>query len=166
MDPDIHFEFEASQPLLLGITSRIATSETNSHLPLNSNPRSGEVISKIEDIFDSIVDCIQNRGKELTIPIKTRAKTGLQASDASSGAIGSLSDGKIKNISFPSRNPQEAWRFSRSSATCMRLHSHLLLAAFLRVLELSHEALVHGGITTKRSFSLTSTIQARRSSTV
>ncbi|KAK0128751.1 hypothetical protein ONS95_000704 [Cadophora gregata] len=95
------------------------------------NPNSaGAVISKIEDIFEAIADCILAEGKELVIELKSRSKSKTQVeADAMEGP-----KGRMRRITFPSRNQKEAWKFT----------------ALLRILELSHEALVTGVITTKR----------------
>ncbi|KAK0128750.1 hypothetical protein ONS95_000704 [Cadophora gregata] len=99
------------------------------------NPNSaGAVISKIEDIFEAIADCILAEGKELVIELKSRSKSKTQVeADAMEGP-----KGRMRRITFPSRNQKEAWKFT----------------ALLRILELSHEALVTGVITTKRLMSI------------
>ncbi|KAL5313601.1 hypothetical protein ACEPPN_018022 [Leptodophora sp. 'Broadleaf-Isolate-01'] len=90
----------------------------------------GAVISKIEDIFESIADCILEDGKELVIELKSRSKSKAKVED--DGGDGTRR--RTIKITFPSRNQREAWKFT----------------ALLRILELSHEALVTGIVTTKR----------------
>ena len=104
-----------SEQLLQSLPGRSLTiNDTSIQLPaIGTGNSAGAVISKIEDIFESIIDCIHHKGKELSIPLKTRGRAGQQTRDATSGAILSLPDTKIKAITFPSRNPQEAWKFSR-----------------------------------------------------
>ncbi|PVH71088.1 DNA topoisomerase IV, alpha subunit [Cadophora sp. DSE1049] len=96
---------------------------------LNPN-QAGAVISKIEDIFEAIADCILAEGKELVIELKSRSKS--QAKNDEDVLEGTRN--RTKRITFPSRNQKEAWKFT----------------ALLRILELSHEALVTGVIITKR----------------
>ncbi|KAH8796899.1 Spo11/DNA topoisomerase VI subunit A [Hyaloscypha sp. PMI_1271] len=94
----------------------------------------GAVITKIEDIFESITDCILDEGKELVIPLKSRAKKKNAANKDDSTQVNRSSNTEMRNITFPSKSPQEAWKFT----------------ALIRILELSHEALVTGNVTTKR----------------
>ncbi|TAQ87210.1 hypothetical protein B7494_g4466 [Chlorociboria aeruginascens] len=96
--------------------------------------QAGLVISKIEDIFESMTDCLLENGKEFTIRLKTRRKSGMQAHDTDNGTIRSLPNSKTRAITFPSKNSKEAWKFT----------------VLLRILELSHEALVAGDVITKR----------------
>ncbi|RFU30717.1 hypothetical protein B7463_g5621, partial [Scytalidium lignicola] len=86
--------------------------------------RAGEVISKIEDIFESIADSIQDNKRPLEIQLKSRRRTGTNVAH----------NIDTRKIVFPSKSPQEAWRFT----------------VLLRILELSHEALVTGIAITKR----------------
>ncbi|KAE9364749.1 DNA topoisomerase IV, alpha subunit [Stipitochalara longipes BDJ] len=99
----------------------------------NLNNR-GVVITKIEDIFESIADCILNEGKELVILLKSRPKNKIVANQDDSSSINKCLGSESRKITFPSKSPREAWKFT----------------ALLRILELSHEALVTGTVTTKR----------------
>jgi meiotic recombination protein SPO11 len=72
------------------------------------NPRAGEVLTKLEDIFETLVDPSADR---LTLHIRGR------------------------ELRFPGGNAKESWRF----------------AVLLKIMELTHEALVTGVITTKRN---------------
>ncbi|PMD12317.1 DNA topoisomerase IV, alpha subunit [Hyaloscypha hepaticicola] len=102
--------------------------------PLDSN-QVGAVINKIEDIFEAIADCILDEGKELVIPFKTRPKKKTTTNDRDgSSKINRSLNSEAQKVVFPSKSPQEAWKFT----------------ALLRILELSHEALVTGTVTTKR----------------
>ncbi|KAK6581907.1 hypothetical protein PZA11_005604 [Diplocarpon coronariae] len=94
----------------------------------NSN-QLGIVISKMEKIFESITDCILDEKKELVIRLKSRSKKRQVLDENDSEA-----PEKSTKITFPSKNAKEAWKFT----------------ALLRILELSHEALVTGIVTTKR----------------
>ncbi|KFY44396.1 hypothetical protein V495_03483 [Pseudogymnoascus sp. VKM F-4514 (FW-929)] len=100
----------------------------------NNNFQAGEVITKIEDIFESLLDCIINEKKCLVLHIKSRARSGRHTIDAATGAIKNAGNVETKEITFPGKNQKEAWKFT----------------ALLRILELSHEALVTGIVTTKR----------------
>ncbi|KIN01593.1 hypothetical protein OIDMADRAFT_160910 [Oidiodendron maius Zn] len=97
-------------------------------LPENSN-QAGAVISKIEDIFHSIADSILHQKQELVIHMRSRQKVGNQNIGTQNGAVK-----RLYKVRFPSKSPQEAWKF----------------AVLLRILELSHEALATGIIATKR----------------
>lgn len=92
-------------------------SNTNGQLRTSSAPRltnrnsPGAVISKIEDIFMAMTDCIIGEKKELSIQLKTRNPVQSKSDDRKK----SKKEGKseIKTITFPSQSPQEAWKFSR-----------------------------------------------------
>lgn len=71
----------------------------------------GAVIIKIEDIFESIADCILDEGKELAIPLKTRPKNKNIASQDDSTKVNRTVNTEARNITFPSKSPQEAWKF-------------------------------------------------------
>ncbi|SZF00009.1 unnamed protein product [Blumeria hordei] len=87
------------------------------------------VISRIEYVFESMVDCILGSKKELVVQLKLRThlRNGFSASDKSTQ--------RLRNISFPSKKPREAWKFT----------------VLIRILELCHEALTAGILMTKRS---------------
>ena len=126
----------------------------------SSNPnhdRVGAVICKIEDIFESLADCVLDGKKEMIIELKTRKKRGNQGRDAVDGTITDLGEGKVTSVKFPSRSPQEAWKFGKSWKWKWK-DSFLIMwtAALLRILELSHEALATGTVVMKRSFSFPS----------
>lgn len=89
-------------------------------LPVVRTNHAGVVISKIEDIFESIADCMLGEKKELTIKLKSRTRreemTGEnqdenQTSDETSARKKRPKD-LFRNITFPSKSPQEAWKFS------------------------------------------------------
>ncbi|RKF57372.1 Meiotic recombination protein rec12 [Erysiphe neolycopersici] len=93
--------------------------------------QAGITITKIEQIFESLADCILEK-KELVIHLKIRENSNTINERLKS--LGTLYKEKTRKVCFPSRNPREAWKFT----------------VLLRILELSHEALVTGIITTKR----------------
>ena len=79
-----------------------------------ANPnQAGAVISKIEDIFEAIADCILAEGKELVIELKSRSKSKIQLGEGELEENG----GKLRRITFPSRNLKEAWKFSKLQST-------------------------------------------------
>ncbi|POS82716.1 hypothetical protein EPUL_005034 [Erysiphe pulchra] len=93
--------------------------------------QAGNIIAKIEQIFESLADCILEK-KELAIHLKIRENGNRKLERIDS--LGPLYEERTRKVCFPSRNPREAWKFT----------------VLLRILELSHEALVTGIITTKR----------------
>lgn len=68
----------------------------------------GAVITKIEDIIESMLDCILNEGKELVINLKTCRRSPGRAGGATSG--GSRMSTAIR---FPNKSPKQVWKFSR-----------------------------------------------------
>jgi meiotic recombination protein SPO11 len=80
--------------------------------PVDRN-QAGAVINKIEDIFESITDCILDEGKELVIPLKSRPKNKTIANKDDPARVNRRPMPETRNITFPSRSPQEAWKFSR-----------------------------------------------------
>lgn len=68
--------------------------------------QAGNVIAKIEHIFESLADCVLEKKEELVIQLKT--KTVATNRETDSGRF----QGKIRNITFPSRKSGEAWKFS------------------------------------------------------
>ncbi|KAH8805768.1 Spo11/DNA topoisomerase VI subunit A [Xylogone sp. PMI_703] len=106
----------------------LAVDHPNSQPTVVMPIRAGEAISKIEDIFESIADSINDGKRPLAIHLKSRPRGTREVSDVINA----------RKINFPSKSPQEAWRFT----------------VLLRILELSHEALVTGIVITKRFASL------------
>ncbi|KUJ17464.1 DNA topoisomerase IV, alpha subunit [Mollisia scopiformis] len=91
------------------------------------------VITKIEVVFESIADCILSGRKELEIQLKSR--TTWKETAVQNGVDGTRpKKSHLRKIKFPSKCPIEAWRFT----------------VLCRILELSHEALISGVVTTKR----------------
>jgi len=89
-------------------------SNRDTQVTRNINPnQAGAVISKIEDIFEAIADCILAEGKELVIELKSRSKSKTQLREDELKGNG----GKLRRITFPSRNQKEAWKFSKLEST-------------------------------------------------
>ena len=85
-----------------------------------STNRPATVISKIEAIFENIATCILDEKKELEIRIKTRGKQATKARDVATGTLKSLPNNETRSIRFPSKSPQEAWKFSRFGMVIVR----------------------------------------------
>ena len=75
--------------------------------------QSGAVINKIEDIFEAMTDCILDEGKEFVIPLKSRPKKETITNRDESSRINRSLNAKAKNVVFPSKTPQEVWKFSK-----------------------------------------------------
>ena len=118
MDFDLLSGFLAeSQPdLLSNLQSRRQTDDrhatTEDPTRMRPSNQAGAVISKIEDIFESIADCLLDEKKELVIRLKTRGKPGTHIHDLLTSTIKSLPTSEARTIKFPSKSPQEAWKFS------------------------------------------------------
>ncbi|KAI9047190.1 hypothetical protein LZ554_008644 [Drepanopeziza brunnea f. sp. 'monogermtubi'] len=96
-------------------------SQVNSqvHVHVTRAPKSnqlGLVISKIEDIFESITDCLLDEKKELVIQLKSRSKSKSKSNKPQYEQDGGDGDGdgdgereKSTKITFPSKNAKEAW---------------------------------------------------------
>jgi meiotic recombination protein SPO11 len=80
-------------------------------MAMNRN-QAGAVITKIEDIFESVVDCVLDEEKELVIPMKSRGKSKNIVNKDNSTRVNRTPKTETRNICFPSRSPQEAWKFS------------------------------------------------------
>lgn len=82
----------------------------------------GAVVSKIEDIFESIADCILDEKKELVIQLKCRHRAKTNDEEGALDRRRKASSGGRK-ITFPSKNEKEAWKFSKlmSLLDCMCL---------------------------------------------
>ncbi|KAI9744265.1 MAG: hypothetical protein M1818_002417 [Claussenomyces sp. TS43310] len=95
--------------------------------------QAGSVITKLEDMFESMVDCLIGEKTGLTIHLRSRGRSQQRAFD-SEGAVIDTPNFQVREITFPGKTAAEAWKFT----------------ALLRILELSHEALVTGTVMTKR----------------
>jgi meiotic recombination protein SPO11 len=70
--------------------------------------QAGAIISKIEDIFELIADGILQQKQEVVIRLKPRRKPGNQNIPAVRSGHGR----EQIEVKFPSKSPQEAWKFS------------------------------------------------------
>lgn len=111
--------------------------------------QTGAVITKIERIFESITDCILEEKKEISIELKSRPKSKQNPDRNQPGAVRGKRKSDTRTVTFPSKSPREAWKFSKGVLSSDGFVL-TLAAALLRILELSHEALVSGIVTTKR----------------
>lgn len=71
-----------------------------------------DVIAKIEAIFESIVDGLLGRQDTLRIPISSRKARSRTILD-NAGHASSSKTNTSREIHFPGKNSQEAWRFSK-----------------------------------------------------
>ncbi len=97
---------------------QIAEVPSLAHDVLGGSPRApdlnqvGAVINKIEDIFEAIADCMLDEGKELVIPFKSRPKKKTTTNQDGSSQINGSLISEAQKVIFPSKSPQEAWKFS------------------------------------------------------
>ncbi|KAH8901852.1 DNA topoisomerase IV, alpha subunit [Coniochaeta sp. PMI_546] len=120
-----------------GVSGSSANSGNVAILPHRESQLSqaGTVISKIEMIFESILDALANGADNLSIPYRTRTATSRsrRAPDVDGASTpGARPEGRIN---FPGRTPHEANKF----------------ASLLRILEISREAIATGAVVTKRN---------------
>jgi hypothetical protein len=99
--------------------AQIAEVPSVAHYVLDENSRApdsnqvGAVINRIEDIFEAIADCILDEGKELVIPFKSRPKKKATTNRDGTSQINRSLNSEAQKVVFPSKSPQEAWKFSR-----------------------------------------------------
>jgi meiotic recombination protein SPO11 len=123
---DDHQDSSTSPQLLSNLQSRgrltheqMAEVPSLAHDVLDRSSRSpdpnqtGAVINKIEDIFEAIADCILDQGKELVIPFKSRPKRKTTTNRDESSQINRSLNSDAQKVVFPSKSPQESWKFSR-----------------------------------------------------
>ncbi|PQE23868.1 meiotic recombination spo11 protein [Rutstroemia sp. NJR-2017a BBW] len=94
--------------------------------PSPSLYQTGLAITRIEELIEAMADCILGKRNKLTIKLKSRSSRGANPTVDSKQ--------NTRSVNFPSTSPREAWKF----------------ITLLRILELSHEALVTGNVITKR----------------
>ncbi len=75
--------------------------------------QTGAVITKIERIFESITDCILEEKKEISIELKTRPRSKEKLDSNQSGSLRGKRKPEVRAVTFPSKSPQEAWKFSK-----------------------------------------------------
>lgn len=94
--------------------------------PRNNNFQAGAVITKIEDIFESLLDCIKNEKKSFVLHIKSRPKNGSHTLDSATGAIRNTGNVETKEIRFPGKTQSEAWKFGKCFWDCNKVcHAHV-----------------------------------------
>lgn len=102
------------------------TQFSNHSDPLNPN-LPGAVISKIEDIFEAMTDCMLGEKEELTLQLKTRHKSRSKVGDAVEKNGKNKTNSDAISIEFPSKSPKEAWKFSMFLFCFLELSLHLLM---------------------------------------
>lgn len=113
------YENDIAIPQDLGLLSRLtfdeaadadtrATSDIDTSLTasLSVSNQAGAVIAKIEKIFEAIVENISSKKNVLTIQLNTRKPS------RSTGQLPKEEEKKARAVSFPNKNPKEAWKFS------------------------------------------------------
>lgn len=132
MDLDILSDILSDQPVLTGsllsnlpnrvLISDASGSKDHPHGIADSqswkSSQAGAVISKIEDVFESIADCVLEEKKEMVIRLKMRKRSGSKAPTAGE----SFENDQTRAVKFPSKNPQEAWKFSEHSMPYEQQH--------------------------------------------
>lgn len=118
---------------------------SNSNVNVCNPIQAGAVVSKVEDIFENIANAVLLQNSDVVIRLKSRRNSTRQGS----GTIVGHPKDEIE-VRFPSRSPQEAWKFSKTLQPVFLTSIYRDIAVLLRILELSHEALVTGVIVTKR----------------
>lgn len=103
----------------------------------------GLVITKIEDVFEAMVDNLAHNGNALCIPYRSRTASP---------------DQPARMLRFPGTTAQEATKFSKHSpppppppVPSIVLTAIERAARMIRIMELCREALVSGRLITKRS---------------
>lgn len=124
MDPDIiqdalHGDSQYVLPDLQSTTLTPSGPTINSlsdHLLAPSspriNPQAGHVISKIEDILESIINCLIEGQSQLVIPLKKRPKPYKEPTIRDMSQIRNRPGTETTTISFPGKTQHEAWKFS------------------------------------------------------
>ena len=74
-------------------------------------PAALEVIARIEDIFEDITNSLL-REDELNIPLRCKKHQFVTADELEAELSSNLT-----NVPFPTKTPQEAWRFSMQAST-------------------------------------------------
>lgn len=106
--------------------------------------QTGSAICRIEELCEAMTDCMIGRRKQFSIHLKSRSLGTKNVTPGGKEVFCS------RVVQFPSSSPREAWKFGRSDAFFLTALTNVNIVALLRILELSHEALVTGNIITKR----------------
>ncbi|KAJ8070959.1 hypothetical protein OCU04_001315 [Sclerotinia nivalis] len=138
-DHSDHRQFAISHDAAHSNNTSLSTSPTSTPVksenfdPENisvSSYQAGSAISKIEEIYEAMTDCIIGRRKQFSFDLKSRNLSLRNATEDNR----ELPISRSRVVQFPNASPREAWKFT----------------ALLRIVTLSHEALVTGNIITKR----------------
>jgi hypothetical protein len=78
-----------------------------------NNRQAGEVVSRIERIFENIASSILDEKNNVAINLKTRGKQSMTRRDTDTGIIKVIPSDERKTVRFPSKSPKEAWKFSK-----------------------------------------------------
>ena len=84
-------------------------------LPLclsTTEPLAGSVIAKLEDMLETVVDCLL-ASQPLTIRLKTRSKSTKQSLDPVTAILRNDEWAETKEISWPGKSQREAWKFCK-----------------------------------------------------
>jgi meiotic recombination protein SPO11 len=120
--------------------------------------QAGAVISKIEAIFESILDNLENGASNLSIPYRCRtgaARSRHLPGDNEPATLEARPEGAVL---FPGRTPHEAKKFGRKSWHLSVISVLFLIfsslpssVSLLRILDVSRKAIAAGTVITKRS---------------
>jgi meiotic recombination protein SPO11 len=80
-----------------------------------TNSQAGAIIAKLEDIFESLLDCIIDEKKGLVLHLKSRGKSIQQTLDPATGTIRNIGTAEAKEIGFPGKTQREAWKFGKQA---------------------------------------------------
>lgn len=76
----------------------------------NSQAGAGSVIAKLEDILETVVDCMLGE-EPLVIHLKTRSKSTKQILDPNTRVLKNDGSADTREISWPGKSQREAWKF-------------------------------------------------------
>lgn len=80
----------------------------------NNQAGAGSIIAKLEDILETVVDCLLAE-KPLVIRLKTRSKSTRQILDPVTGVLKNEEPADAREISWPGKTQREAWKFCELS---------------------------------------------------
>jgi len=122
---DRHSIIQQDDPLLANLQSRLTVNGQGPGLDTSELPQTqaqaphpqaaksnqvGIVIAKIENIFESITDNILTKKNVLTVQLRVRKSSKSSPNtDQQAGTV----EQATRTLSFPSKNPKEAWKFSK-----------------------------------------------------
>lgn len=115
-----------------GSTNATSTAALASLTPAKTKD---DVIARIETILEAMVDVLLKEGDKLIIPLASRTSTPAPSLDDSGEPdVMITAVRQVKEITFPGKTAQEAWRFT----------------VLIRILELVHDSLTADIVITKR----------------